>query len=206
MRKFFVCLIISTIFVFVFQNAHATLIDTGDPTQEHGVIAPYLGTYAVAGKFNLTEDSQITSVEWNLVPYYGTGTVTFNLMNDSGYGIPGGIILYSTNPYTVNEAYVAGWYGPTGLDWDLRAGTYWISMQPSSNYYLVEILDSAPNPLPGYAMYSDSPWGPIWGSYEGNEPGYGVRINYDPITTPEPATMLLLGLGLVGLAGIRRKL
>ena len=41
----------------------------------------------------------------------------------------------------------------------------------------------------------------VWGDFYIDQSE--LRINYTPV--PEPTTTLLLGLGLVGLAGVRRK-
>jgi hypothetical protein len=73
----------------------------------------------------------------------------------------------------------------TNIPW-----TYWIWTAPATNTYAL-VFDpfAMGGPLPGDPTYVVI---------------FADGITVTPSSVPEPATMLLLGLGLIGLAGVRR--
>lgn len=56
-------------------------------------------------------------------------------------------------------------------------------------------------------IYATAGYDPTWGAYKitANQGGSTFSFSASSITVPEPGMLLLLGFGLVGLAGLRRK-
>jgi len=144
----------------------------------------------VGGYFNPPNQGPITA--WTLTFY-----------NDNA-GIPGAPIGSESFPGNGGETFITNALGfPTYVYWlyfkdfDVLPGTYWASVVPD--------LGSPPQ------------WG--WATSTGTDPGYqcffgacgltGVGFAYavDGTPTPEPGTLVMLGTGILGLAGtLRRKL
>lgn len=124
--------------------------------------------------------------------------------SDGAGGLPGTILHAMTSEAGGGEA---GWYGPSGLAWDLAAGTYWVAYEQRipHPYFAAYISSGAPNPLArdilrargmnGHAFHDlNLTW-----QIEGGPASTGPAI-------PEPATwaMLIAGFGPVGAAARRR--
>jgi PEP-CTERM motif len=156
-----------------------------------------------AGEFTVNSAQTINSVEG----FYGNnstaqqGAVTINLHSDGG-NIPGSILFSQAHQLPGGSG--LNWYGIFGLDWDIGAGTYWVSFEPNSDVSGTHPGD-APNPLDEYAQHSS-------GSWLNNGQNYfdyldvGIRIDAtEGNSVPEPATLALLGACLAGLAVSRRR-
>ncbi len=183
-------LLLIAIVLLTIQNAHAALlIDTG-PGSGGSMLLD--STQFLAAEFTLNQAYQITSVQgW--IHVFTAGAVNYKIYSDGGV-VPGTTQIYSTQ-YTI-PASSDNWYGPSGLTWELSAGTYWLSIEPVSG--LFSSKNTPPSPLSNYA-YFNSTLGSTW--TEGNS--FGVRIYAEPV--PIPAAVWLLGSGLMGLVLIGRR-
>jgi hypothetical protein len=110
---------------------------------------------------------------------------------------------------STEEAWLQSQFGNSGK-WigftdQAAEGTWvWISGEPVT---YTNWNGGEPNDAGG-EDYAVTNWSGIkWNDLNGAQSYYGIIeiANGGPIPTPEPATMLLLGLGLIGLAGVRRK-
>ncbi len=83
----------------------------------------------------------------------------------------------------------------------MPAGTYWVAFEVRLGNFDGHMRIGAPQPLTNGAHTMGA------GNWVEPSPSfaidYGIRIDASPV--PEPATVLLLGTGLVGLVGFRKK-
>lgn len=173
---------------------------TGDPTWE------FDASQYFAGQFTVSRAQRINSIE----AYFSSwmpGNVTFEIL--AGGGVDPGTVLFAAQTSIAAQTPL-GWHGVIGLSDTLAAGTYWVAAMVDDGIYGV-MPGTVSKPMIAYDQASGvNGW--ELASIKQDNPSFnfdfvkvGFRIDASPTSSvPEPVTVVLLGLGLVGLTAARR--
>jgi hypothetical protein len=179
-------------------SAANTIVDTGTPsTATLWTFAPW---QYFAGEFTVADAFILQTIEGYFDNRYSAfaGTVDIAIHDDGG-DVPGATLFVATTP-VVGAFAPLDWYGVSGLNWELAAGTYWASFKPSSGLINGTMPGFAPHPLSNYAnslVELDHVW-------QGDDtPGIGLRINYQAVPDSTSTLSLFMGVALLGFVAQR---
>jgi hypothetical protein len=173
----------------------ATLYESGDPYEATTINS----IYEWAERVTFADHSIVTGIEGNFFSEsYDPETVYVTVYD--GDTLPGGKVLFF-DAFTV-PANVFGWYGVSGLSWDLSPGDYWFSFTSPG---ALDLGTTVSNPGPTAVLNLDT--GPDW--EVSTVEGIALRIYGEAAPTsavPEPASwaLMIAGFGLAGAAMRRR--
>lgn len=190
------------------------IFDNGGPDgQDAWFSDPVWADFRNADDFVLGSGaSVITDIHWWGV--YGSGN-TQPALNDFTiiiYETAAGANLPGTPFYTNNAGNVTG--VDSGMDlingYDIYYYSIVVDAIPLSagTTYWLEILNDTSNDPSAWAWATSSQEGShAWwnGTWQSHWAEMAFKLTNDDVPVPEPGTLFLLGLGLMGLAGTRRK-